>query len=132
MKIIHERGSVYALEYHIVWCTKYRRQVLTGDVEERLHVVLDKCARENGFSIEESDTDKDHVHLLISTTPHVYLPDIIKAMKGSSARDLLKHYPRLKDKLWEGHLWSPSYYIGTANDEMEQQIKDYVQDQKVK
>ena len=130
MKIIHERGSVYALEYHIVWCTKYRRQVLTGDVEERLHVVLDKCARENGFSIEESDTDKDHVHLLISASPQVYIPNIMKGMKGVTARDLFRQFPRLRKTLYGGHLWNPSYFVATVSENTEEQVRNYIQSQK--
>jgi REP element-mobilizing transposase RayT len=59
------RGYVYSIQYHIVWCVKYRRKVLTGAVEEKLKEILFKIADENGFTIEEFNCDQDHVHLLI-------------------------------------------------------------------
>ncbi|MZQ97624.1 MAG: IS200/IS605 family transposase, partial [Acidaminobacter sp.] len=64
-KVKKGRGYVYSIQYHIVWCVKYRRKVLTGIVEEKLKEILFKIADENGFTIEEFNCDQDHVHLLI-------------------------------------------------------------------
>jgi putative transposase len=130
METIHGRGYVYAIEYHIVWCVKYRHKVLTEPLEKRLHVLLDKYASENGFKIEEYNTDLDHVHILISASPQVYIPNIVKGMKGVSAREMFKSFPRLKDKLWGGHLWNPSYFVATVSDHTEEQIRQYIQEQK--
>jgi len=66
--------------------------------------LLHKIATENGFVIQEINEDLGHIHLLIECNPQHYIPDIIKALKGVSARLLLKQYPELKKQLWGGHL----------------------------
>ena len=132
MEIVHGRGYVYAIEYHIVWCVKYRRKVIDERVEKRLKVILDHYAYENGFSIEEYNTDEDHVHLLVSVSPQHYIPDMLKGMKGVSARELFKSFPRLKNKLYGGHMWNPSYFVATASNHTEEDIRKYIQSQKEK
>lgn len=132
MEVMHGRGYVYALEYHIVWCVKYRRKVITPAVEKRLKVLLDEYAAEHGFAIEEFGTDEDHVHLLISASPQNYIPDMLRGMKGVTARELFRSFPALKNKLWGGHLWNPSYFVATVSDHVEEQIRTYIQSQKEK
>lgn len=127
------RGYVYSIQYHIVWCVKYRHNVLTKDIETRLYEILIKIARDNNFTILELNGEEDHVHLLIECTPQHYIPDIIKALKGVSARLLIKEYGDvLKKKLWGGHLWNPSYFIATVSENTESQIKEYIKNQKRK
>lgn len=103
-QIHYGRGYVYSIQYHIVWCVKYRRKILTDKIEQRLVEILQKIAEENGFVIQEINGDLDHIHLLIECSPQHYIPDIIKALKGVSARLLFKQYPELKKQLWAGHL----------------------------
>lgn len=59
------RGYVYCIQYNIVWCVKYRRKVLFGDVDKSLKEIILKIASDNNFEISEMETDKDHIHLLI-------------------------------------------------------------------
>ena len=131
MEIIHGRGYVYAIEYHIVWCVKYRYKILEDNIEARLKEILYKIAEDNNFEIIECNGDKDHIHLLISCSPQHYIPNIMKALKGVSARLLMKEFGDiLRDKLRGGHLWNPSYFIATVSDNTEKQIKEYIQSQK--
>lgn len=126
------RGYVYYIKYHIVWVTKYRHKVLSGKVEVFLKDILYKIAEDNGFIIETMETDLDHIHLLVNCSPQHYIPSIMKALKGSSARALFKEMPELKQKLWGGHLWNPSYFVATVSEHTEAQIKDYIKGQKTK
>ena len=130
MDVIHGRGYVYAIEYHIVWCVKYRRKVISPLVEKRLFHILSQYASENGFTIEECNTERDHVHILIAASPQHYIPDMLKGMKGVSARDLLRNFPDLREKLYGGHMWNPSYFVATVSENTETQIRDYIQSQK--
>lgn len=130
MQVVHGRGYVYAMEYHIVWCTKYRRKVLDDKVAAILSGELEKYAQENGFTIGEKEIMPDHIHLLISASPQVFIPDIMKGMKGVSARMVFKACPELKDKLWKGHLWNPSYFVATISENTEEQIRHYINSQK--
>lgn len=134
MSEIHKgRGYVYSIKYHIVWCVKYRHKIILGEVEKRLKEMLYKIANDNNFKIEEMETDLDHIHLLIECKPQHYIPDMIKALKGVSARLLMKEYGEvIKKKLWGGHLWNPSYFVATVSENTEEQIREYIQNQKIK
>jgi putative transposase len=133
MEIKSGRGYVYSIQYHIVWCVKYRHKIITPIIERSLIKILQKIADDNNFSIIEVNTDLDHIHLLIDCSPQHYIPDIIKALKGVSARLLMKEYGDvLKKKLWGGHLWNPSYFIATVSENTEEQIKNYIKNQKQK
>lgn len=133
MEVTHGRGYVYSIQYHIVWCVKYRHKVLNGQVEARLIEILKQIANDNGFQILEINTDKDHIHLLVNCSPQHYIPNMMKAMKGVSARLLMKEFgSSLKKKLWGEHLWNPSYFVATVSENTEEQIRNYIQNQKRK
>ena len=133
MKVTHGRGYVYSIQYHIVWYVKYRHPILTNEVEKRLFEILYKITEDNKFQILECNGNKDHIHLLINCSPQHYIPDMIKALKGVSARLLMKEYGNdLKKKLWGGHLWNPSYFVATVSENTEEQVRIYIQNQKIK
>lgn len=133
MEVTHGRGYVYSIQYHIVWCVKYRHKIITEQIENRLIEIINKIADDNGFQILEYNTDKDHIHLLVNCSPQHYIPDMIKALKGVSARLLMKEFgEELKRKLWGGHLWNPSYFVATVSENTEEQIRKYIQNQKRK
>lgn len=133
MEIKAGRGYVYSIQYHVVWCVKYRKKVLTQQIENSLVTILNKIASDNNFTILECNGDLDHIHLLIDCSPQHYIPDMIKALKGVSARLLMKMYgDELKKQLWGGHLWNPSYYIATVSENTESQIRNYIKSQKCK
>lgn len=133
MEITHGRGYVYSIQYHIVWCVKYRKKILTPKIENKLIEILNKIANDNNFQILECNGDLDHIHLLVNCSPQHYIPDMIKALKGVSARLLMKEYGNeLKKQLWGGHLWNPSYFIATVSENTETQIRNYIKSQKEK
>lgn len=72
---------MYAIQYHIVWCVKYRPKILTLKIENRLVEILYQIARENDFQIIECNTDKDHIHILINCKPQHYILDIVQKNK---------------------------------------------------
>lgn len=130
MELTKGRGYVYALRYHIVFCTKYRHKIISGALEEWLKDMFKVIANDNGFKIITMEIMPDHVHFLIDCTPQHYIPNILKALKGNSARFAFKKFPELKKKLWGGHLWNPSYFVCSISDITEQIIIDYINSQK--
>jgi len=133
MEIKSGRGYVYSIQYHIFWCVKYRHKIITPKIEKSLIEILRKIANDNEFEIIEINTDLDHIHLLIDCKPQHYIPNIIKVLKGVSARLLMLEYgDELKKKLWGGHLWNPSYFIATVSENTEEQIRNYIKNQKQK
>ena len=131
-KVIHGRGYVYSLQYHLVWCVKYRRKVLVNEIEQSLKEILTKRCKDHEITMEEMETDKDHIHLLISLKPQHFIPTVVKTLKGQYARRLFKLHPEIKRFLWGGHLWNPSYFIATVNENTEEQVRRYIQNQKQK
>ena len=133
MDVTHGRGYVYSLQYHVVWCVKYRRKVLTPEIEASLMKILHNIAENNNFQILEANADMDHIHLLLNCSPQHYIPDIMKALKGVSARLLMKkHGNTIRQLVWGGHLWNPSYFIATVSENTEEQVRKYIQSQKEK
>lgn len=126
------RGYVYSLQYHLVWCVKYRHDLLFGEVDRDLKIILNQIAKDNDIQIIEMETDKDHIHLLIECKPQHIIPNMVKSFKGVSARLLFKQHPSLKSKLWGEHLWNPSYFVATVSENTEEQIKAYIKNQKKK
>ena len=124
------RGYVYCLRYLVVWCVKHRHKVLTEEIVTELENILRKIANDNKFSILEFNADKDYVRILIDCSPQHFIPDMMKAIKGVSARILMKKFGGgLRQKLWGGHLWNPSYFISTVSDNTEEQARKYIQSQ---
>ena len=131
-QVTYGRGYVYSIQYHLVWCTKYRHRILSDEIENKLNEIIREISKDNNFTIEEIETDLDHIHMLIDCSPQHYIPNIVKALKGVSARLLFKEHPELKSMLWGGHLWNPSYFVATVSENTEEQIRDYIRSQKMK
>ena len=126
----HGRGYVYDLYYHIVWCVKYRREILVDDIKNDFLNIISNICKNNNYELVEINTDKDHVHMLLGLSPQDSIPVVMKTLKGVSARLLnQKHKDKLSKVLWGGHIWSPSYYIATTSDNVMDNIKRYIQNQ---
>ena len=130
--VTHGRGYVYSLQYHIVWCTKYRRKILTGDIAEDVKGYLYDTAKSLDIKLPAMEVMPDHVHLLTDCKPQLRPSDAIKVFKGNTARWLFMAHPEIKTQLWGGHLWNPSYFIVTVSDRSFAQIKEYIDSQKLK
>ena len=70
------RGYVYSIQYHIVWCVKYRRKILIDEIEKTLKELLIEISNENNIKIVEMETDLDHIHILIECSPQHFIPNI--------------------------------------------------------
>ena len=119
---------VYSCKYHVVWCPKYRRKVLTGDVEKRLkEIIIDTCAKYN-FSLIEMEVMPDHIHILIEVDPQYGIHKAIKLLKGISSRILRKEFVHLTTKI--PTLWTNSYFISTVGGAPLDIVKQYIESQK--
>ena len=128
--LTYGRGYVYSLQYHIVWCTKYRKQILRNGIAEELKQMLREIAEEYQFKILAMEVMPDHVHLLLDCRPQFMISDMVKIMKGNTARWLFLKMPELKKSLCGGHLWNPSYCAVTVSDRSQQQVETYIKNQK--
>lgn len=120
--------SVCNINYHFVWVTKYRKKVLyfDNDLKRIFREICDKYK----WVIKALEIMPDHIHIFITTPPFDAPSKIAKILKGISARKLFTNHPELRKQLWQGHLWSASYYCGTAGKVSAETIKKYIKNQK--
>ncbi|MGN0005026.1 MAG: IS200/IS605 family transposase [Candidatus Gastranaerophilaceae bacterium] len=128
--IIKARTCVYNVNYHIVWCTKYRKKILAPEITNELKQLLNDIAEEKGFIIQECEVgNDDHVHLFVSAHPKIAPSYIVKMLKGISGRKLFLSHPEISKNLWKSELWNNSYYIETIGSISDEVIKKYIERQ---
>ncbi|PWI56775.1 IS200/IS605 family transposase [Sulfoacidibacillus thermotolerans] len=124
MEYKSNHNVVYSCKYHVVWCPKYRRRVLTSEVEERLKAILREVAEERQADIIELEVMPDHVHLLVEVDPQFGIHRLIRLMKGRSSHHLREEFPWIKKRL--PTLWTNSYFVSTVGGAPLAVIKQYM------
>ena len=131
--MIENRIAVYDFHFHLVFVTKYRKSIFdTTEKQEELKTLLSSFAEKNGSTIESVEVMPDHVHLVLSFPPKFAPSSIVKSFKGAAAREWFKLYPEDKQKLYKGHLWSPSFFMQTVGVISQETIMEYVKNQHTK
>ena len=121
--------SRYDLKIHVVWVTKYRKKVITGDIAVRVRELIREICLANDIQIVQGHISSDHIHLLLSYPPHMSVSKIVQYLKGKSSRKMLQEYTELRKKFWGQHIWARGYFAvstGTVTDEV---IKQYIENQ---
>ena len=131
--MIETRTSVYDLHFHLVFVNKYRKSIFdTNEKQEELKTLMSSFAEKNGSTIESSEVMPDQVHLVLSFPPKYAPSSIVKSFKGAAAREWFKFHPEDKQKLYKGHLWSPSFFMQTVGVISQEAIAEYVKNQLTK
>ena len=127
IEVVFDRNCVYQTAYHAVWCPNYRKAILTGAIASEMKSLIEAICLERQWSILALEVQPDHIHLFVSIPPATSVADAIKILKGITARKLFVKFPELKKQLRGGHLWSPSYYVGTAGNVSSETIQKYIE-----
>lgn len=120
----------YTCRYHIVFCPKYRRNVLIPPIDERLKTIILEIIEQWGQEFIEVEVMPDHVHLLVGCDPQFGIHRLVKFIKAASSRQLRQEFPELKSKL--PSLWTNSYFIATTGGVTIETMKKYIEGQKGK
>ena len=129
---IHKSHNVSSLVYHIVMPAKYRKAVMTEEVDKTLKEICMEIEKRFEIIFLEIGTDKDHVHLLIQTVPNYKISEVIKKIKSITAREIFLRHPEVKKRLWGGEFWTDGYFICTVGKySSELVIREYVKSQGV-
>jgi len=123
--------SVFDLKYHIVFCTKYRYRILTGQVGERTRELIREICRANYVDIISGSISPDHVHLLLGCPPGIAISKIVQRIKGKSGRKLLMEFGHLRKRYWGQHLWSRGYFGVTVGNVNQGDMQKYIEDQEM-
>lgn len=128
MEYKSNNNIVYSCKYHIVFCPKYRRKVLTGDVKDRLKELIAETCSSLGVDLIEMEIMPDHVHLLLDVDPQLGVHKVVKQIKGRSSHALRSEFKHLTTKL--PTLWTNSYFISTVGGAPLEIVKQYIESQK--
>jgi len=119
----------YDIQYHIVWTTKYRYEVLTGKIALRLRILIMQGCAARGITIIRGNITKNHVHLLIGCPPTISPAKIVQYLKGRSSKILQEEFNQLKRRYWGQHLWGTGYFCRTVGTVTQEMIKEYIENQ---
>ena len=128
----YKRGghTVWDCKYHLVWITKYRYQVLGGDVGYRCRELLREIAMSKEMIIYAGSINRDHVHMLIGIPPQLSVSRAVQYLKGKSSHKLLSEYKHLRKRYWGQHLWARGYWVASSGNVTDEVWKEYIKAQK--
>ena len=121
-------GAVFSLKYHLVWCPKYRRDVLVAPIDARLKELLPAIAAKYEMTIHALEVMPDHVHVFVDAGPTMHPAEIVNRFKGGSSKIMRDEFPVLRSRL--PTLWSRSYFAATVGTVSEATIRRYIESQK--
>ena len=111
----HRKSShcTYDIKYHLVWITKYRKPVITGNEAEIL----------------AGHVGSDHIHLLVSVPPHLSASKLVQYLKGNTPRKLQMEYKGSNKQFWGRHIWARGYFVASSGNVTDDVIKEYSKNQ---
>ena len=122
------RGYVYSLQYHLVWCTKYRKKVLKDGIDLECKKMLQDLAEEYRFQILAMEVMPDHIHMLVEIPPKMSVSSFVGFLKGKSSLIIFERHSNLKYKYGNRQFWCRGYYVDTAGKNAKK-IAEYIQNQ---
>ena len=121
--------SVYDIKYHLVWVTKYRYGILTGEIGHRVRDLIRQICMTRDVVIIKGHVSPDHIHLLVSCPPHLSVSKLVQYVKGKSSRLLQQEYSQLRKRYWGQHLWARGYFCATTGTVTDEMVKAYIDQQ---
>lgn len=125
------RHCVFNVHVHLVFVTKYRRNVFTKAILDELEIIFKNICLKFEAKLVEFNGEDDHVHLLVTYPPKVAIANLVNSLKGVSSRMIRRmDYPEIQNKFWGGSLWSPSYFAGSCGSAPISIIRQYIEQQR--
>ena len=121
--------TIYDIQYHFVWVTKYRYHILKGDVALRVRDLIRQICEARNITILNGHVSHGHVHLHVSCPPEISPSKIAQYVKGRSSRLIQQEFPHLRKRYWGRHLWARGYFCATVGNVTEKMIAAYIASQ---
>ncbi len=119
--------AVYDIKFHVVWITKYRKPVLSGEIALRVRELIREICKSMDVEIIKGHVSKDHLHLLVSVPPQISVSTLMQRIKGKTSRKLLSEYKRLAKQFWGRHLWGRGYFVASSGTITDEVIAQYIE-----
>ena len=125
----HGAHTVFEIHLHMVWTTKYRKPIMTGEVALRVREIIRQLCRESDVEIMKGHVSRDHVHLFVSIPPQVTVSRLAQRLKGHTSHKLLAEFSHLRKAFWGRHLWARGYFCCSSGNVTDEVIKAYIENQ---
>ena len=119
--------SVFSLQVHLSWITKYRYKVLQGIIGQRARDLIRRICNEENADILSGAVAPDHVHILVSIDPSTSVSKLVKYLKGKTSRKLQMEFPELRKRYWGQHLWVRGYFAVSAGNVTAKMVQEYIE-----
>ena len=119
--------SVFNLQIHLSWITKYRFKILKGAIGQRTKDLIRRICVEENVEILSGAIAPDHVHILVSIDPSISVSRLVKFLKGKTSRKLQMEFPELRKRYWGQHLWARGYFAVSVGNVSAQMIREYIE-----
>ena len=116
MQVKYASHCSYRIRYHIVFVTKYRKSLLTSQVFEFLKSIFTGITERYFLNFHAIGTDSEHLHILVESAPRYSPSRVMQICKSITAIQVFKHFPEIKEHLWNGEFWSDGRHIDTVGD----------------
>ncbi len=127
----HGAHATYDLKYHFVWCPKYRKLALRGNIGQYVAKIIYEVAERYDFTIDELAVMPDHVHMFVAAPPHNAPSEIVGTVKSITARKAFEKFPGLKKHLWGGALWERGYFVmSSGKGTTDEMVRKYIREQR--
>jgi len=119
--------AIYDLHYHFMWATKYRKDVLTPEIQKNIKRICYEIAKHYDFLIEAIEVTEDHLHILIEAPPRYSPAQIAQLLKGRTTSLIFRQFPGLKKHYWGGEIWVGGYCVKSVGEKLNSQnVKNYI------
>jgi putative transposase len=125
------KHSICEIGYHIVFCVKYRKNLIQGEIEKQLKLSISQICEDFLWKIEAIETMPDHIHIFVKTNHLIAPVKIAKILKAKTTKEIFKKFPNIKIKnFWKSGFWSRGCYYSTVGKISEESVKKYIENQK--
>lgn len=127
----YRKGShtLFDLKYHLIWVTKYRKQVLVGSVAEHIRELIRKICKSKEVEILRGHFSNDHVHLFVSVPPKLSVSKLMQYLKGKTSHKMLFEFKHLQRQFWGNHIWAMGHFAVRSGNVTNEVIMKYIENQ---
>ena len=119
--------TTYDIKYHLVWITKYRKSVLTGEIAKRVRELIREICKGKEIEIIKGHVSKDHVHIFVSVRPHISVSNVMQSLKGKTSRKMMSEFKSLSRTFWGRHIWARGYFVASSGNVTDEVIMKYIE-----
>ena len=124
----YRKGShtVHDIKFHFVWITKYRYQILKGDLALRVRDIIKEVCMAYDVVILKGIVSKDHIHILVSVPPTLAPSKLAQLIKGKSSFKVQQEFPLIRKRYWGQHIWARGFFCASSGSVTDEAIKEYI------